>query len=145
MYVAYEFVLTSPAVSNMSGSLWVFVVLTSPAVSNMSGSSNLDSFRNGWYVAIQLLLSRVLIPGLVHYCSQYSCVIALKFFSIHLVSIHVVHPYTSIDSTAAWKNLHFILSVRSDFHMTYSVSIVVHAFASCVLMSVSVDDTLLPR
>ena len=56
-----------------------------------------------------------------------------------------MHPYSSIDTIAAWKKLRFILSVRSDFHMTYSLSIVVHAFASRMLMSVSVDETLLPR
>ena len=47
--------------------------------------------------------------------------------------------------TAAWKKLCFILSVRSDFHMTDSLLIAVHAFANYVLMSVSVDETLLPR
>ena len=41
-----------------------------------------------------------------------------SFFSIRLVSVHAVHPYGSIDTTAALKKLHFILSVRSDFHMT---------------------------
>ena len=67
-----------------------------------------------------------------------------SFSSIHLVSVHVVHPYSSIYTTAAWKKLRFILSFRSDFHMTSSLSIVVHAFASRVL-SLSVDETLLPR
>ena len=67
-----------------------------------------------------------------------------SFFSIRLVSVHVVHPYSSIDTTVAWKKLRFILSVRSDFHMTDSLSIAVHDFASRMLMSVSVDDTLLP-
>ena len=62
-----------------------------------------------------------------------------------LVSIHVVHSYSSINMTAAWKKLCFVLSVRSDFHMTDSLSIAVHAFASCVLMSILVDETLLPR
>ena len=47
----------------------------------------------------------------------------------------VVHPYSSIDTTAAWKKLHFILSVRSDFHMIDSLSIAVHAFVSRVSMS----------
>ena len=55
-----------------------------------------------------------------------------------------MHPYSSIDATAAWKNLRFILSVRSDFYMTDSRSLAVHAFASRVSMSVSVDETLLP-
>ena len=46
-----------------------------------------------------------------------------------------MHPYSIIDTTAAWKKLRFILSVRSDFHMIDSLSIVVHAFVSHVSMS----------
>ena len=65
-----------------------------------------------------------------------------SFFSIRLVSVHVVLPYCSIDMTAACKKLRFILSVRSAFHMTDSSSIAVHAFASRVWMSVLVDETL---
>ena len=68
-----------------------------------------------------------------------------KFFSNRLVSVQVVHPYSSIDTTAAWKKLRFILSVRFDFHMIESLSIAVHAFVSRVSMSFSVDETLLPR
>ena len=70
---------------------------------------------------------------------------ASSFFLPRLVSVHVVHPHSSIDTTATWKKLHFILSDRFDFHMTDSLSIVVNAFASCVLMSFSVDETLPPR
>ena len=55
-------------------------VLTSSAVSHMSGSSNFDSFRDGGYVAAQMLLCGVLPPGLVQYCSQHSCVVAVKLF-----------------------------------------------------------------
>ena len=47
-----------------------------------------------------------------------------SFFSMRLVSIHVVHPYSSIDMTSPWEKLRFILSVMSDFHMTDSQSIV---------------------
>ena len=43
------------------------------------------------------------------------------------------------------KKLRFILSDRYDFHMTDSLSIAIHAFATCVLMSFLVDKTLLPR
>ena len=67
------------------------------------------------------------------------------FLPIHLVSVHVVHPYNSIDTTAARKKLCFILSGRSDFYMTDSLSMVVHTFASSVLMSFSVDKMLLTR
>ena len=38
--------------------------------------------------------------------------------------------------------MRFILSVKSDFHMTDSLSIAVHAFASCVLMSASKEGEL---
>ena len=54
-----------------------------------------------------------------------------------------MHPYSSIDTTSAWKKLRFILSVRSDFHMIDRLSIAVHAFVSRVSMSFSVDETLL--
>ena len=89
-YIAYEFVLTSPAVSRMSD------------------SSNLDCFRDGLLVAVQLLLfcGGGLPPGLVQYGSQHSCVVAV-FFSIRPVSVHVVHSYSSIDTTAAWKKTAF--------------------------------------
>ncbi len=60
------------------------------------------------------------------------------------VSVHVVHLYSSIDTTAAWKKLCFILSVRSDFYMIDSLLIAVHVFVSHVSMSFSVDETLLP-
>ena len=65
--------------------------------------------------------------------------------SSRFVSVHVVHPYSSIDVTAAWKKLRFILSVRSDFHIVDSLLIAVHAFVNLVSMSFSVDSTLLPR
>ena len=55
-----------------------------------------------------------------------------------------MHPYISIDTTFAWQKLHFILSVRSDFHMIDSLSIAVPVIVSRVLMSFSVDETLLP-
>ena len=55
-------------------------VLTSPAVFRVTGSSNLDSFCDGWLVAVQLLFCRVLLPGLVQCGLQHSCVIAVKLF-----------------------------------------------------------------
>ena len=69
------------------------------------------------------------------------CSCCQVFFSIRLVSVHVVHPYSIIDTTAAWKKLRFIVSVRSDFPMTDNLSLA----ASHVLTYVSVDETLLPR
>ena len=54
------------------------LVPASPAVSCMSGSSNLDSFHDGRQVAVQLVPCGVLLPGLVQYRSQHSCVIAVQ-------------------------------------------------------------------
>ena len=68
-----------------------------------------------------------------------------SFFSVHLVSVYVVHLYTKIDTTAAWKRLHFILSDKSDFHMIDNLLRAVHAFGRCKLMSFSVEETLLSR
>ena len=56
------------------------LIPTSPAVSHMSGLSNFDSFHDGWWVLLQLLLCGVLPPGLVQYCSQHSCVVTVKLF-----------------------------------------------------------------
>ena len=77
--------------------------------------------------------------------AAFLCSFRQAFFSIRLVRVQVVHPYISIDTTAAWKKLRFILSVRSDFHMNNSLLIAVHAFVSRESMSVWVDETLLPR
>ena len=55
------------------------LVLASPAVSCMSGSSNLDSFCDGRQAAVQLVPCGMLPPGLVQYCSQLPCVIAVQF------------------------------------------------------------------
>ena len=41
-----------------------------------------------------------------------------SFFSIRFVSVHVVHPYSSMDTVAAWEKMRFIFSDRSDLHMT---------------------------
>ena len=68
-----------------------------------------------------------------------------SFFSMHLVSFYVLHPYSSIDTTAAGKKLRFILSNRSDFHKNDSLSIADNAFAIRVLMSFSVDETMALR
>ena len=57
----------------------------------------------------------------------------------------MVHPYGRINMIAAWKKLHFILLDRFDFHIIDSLSIAVDVFASHLLMSFSVDETLLPR
>ena len=72
--------------------------------------------------------------------AAFLCNCRLAFSSARFVSVRVVHPYSSIDTTGAWKKLRFILSVRSD-----SLSIAVPAFVSRVSMSFSVDETLLLR
>ena len=71
-----------------------------------------------------------------------------SFFFSRFVSVKVVHPYSSINTTAAGKKLRFILSVRSDFHMIKSLSIAVHVIKKKVVLlslfmpSVIVSPTL---
>ena len=68
-----------------------------------------------------------------------------SFFAMCLVSAHVVHPYSSLDTATAWKKCHFILSDWSDFQMTNNLSIAACIFARHILTSLSVDETLLLR
>ena len=64
------------------------------------------------------------------------------FFSIRFVSVYVVHPYNSIDTTTAWKKSCLILLDRLDFCIIDSLSIAVHAFTKCILTSLSVKTLL---
>ena len=68
-----------------------------------------------------------------------------NLFSRRFVRVQVVQPYNRTDITTAWKNCHFNLSVRSDFHMTDNLFVADHAFPIRVLTSLSVDEILLPR
>ena len=61
-----------------------------------------------------------------------------SFFSGRLVSAQVVHPFSSIDTTAAWKKLRFILSDRSDFHMNYIYIYIYICVYVCVYVCVCV-------
>ena len=118
------------------------LVSTSPAVSSMSGSSNLDSFVMGGRWPYSCCFVGCCLQNLFSIARSILEQLPSSFFYIRLVSVHIVHPYSSVDTTAAWKKLRFILSVRSDFHMTKRLSIALHAFNSRVLMSVSVDVCL---
>ena len=62
-----------------------------------------------------------------------------------VVSFHVAHPYSSIDTAIAWKKSRFILSDRLDFHMIDNQLIAVNAFASRISTSLSFDEILLLR
>ena len=81
-------------------------------------------------------------PDLFNIARSILVLLPSSFFFSRLFSVQVVHPYSSIDTTAAWKKLRFILSVRSDFYMIDSLSIAVHSFVS---MPFLVDETLLPN
>ena len=120
-------------------------VLTYRAVSCMFGSSNLDSFVMGGRWPYSCRFMGCCLHNLINIARSILVYLPSSLFSISLVSVHVAHPYSCIDTTAAWKKLRFILSVRSDFHITDCLSISAHAFASYVLMAFSVDVTQLPR
>ena len=69
------------------------------------------------------------------FCSSILVQFLSSFFSICLASVHVVHPYSRIDTIAAWKKLSFILSDRFDFHVIDNLSIASHAFAIDIIFS----------
>ena len=56
------------------------LVLTSPLESCMSSSSNMDNFRDGCLMALQLLFCGVFRLGPDQYSSQDSSIIAVSFF-----------------------------------------------------------------
>ena len=67
--------------------------------------------------------------------AQHSLDLIIKVYYWHvlLVSMWCIHIIV-LSRPLLGKKLRFILSVRSDFHMTDSLSIAVHDFASRVLM-----------
>ena len=79
----------------------------------MSRMSCSDGFRDGRQVAVELLFCGMLLPGFVQYSSRHSWAIASSLFSVCLVSVHVVHPYSRMDTTAVRKILRFTLSNMS--------------------------------
>ena len=95
-------------------------------------------------MAVQLLLYLMLPPELVQYCMQNSCVVAVKLFLHTFCRRPCSVSIQQYRYDSCLEKRRFILSVRSDFHMADSLSIAVHAFASRVLMSVLVDEALLP-
>ena len=76
-----------------------------------------------------------------------ACIIIVQFpstfFSKCFVSINVVHPESSIDTTTALKKSCFISSDRSDLPTIINLLIAVHTFAKHILTSLLVDETLL--
>ena len=64
---------------------------------------------------------------------------------MHFVSVHVMHPNSSVDTATVWKKYRFILSNRSDFHMINNQLILFNVFAKHILTSLSLDEMLLPK
>ena len=103
-YIAYEFGLTSPAVSSMSSSY------------------NLDSLWDGWQVSVQLLLCGMLLPDLFNTSGRILVQLPSNFLFIRLGGFHVVHPYSSIDTTVAWKKnctLFYLIGLTSKWLIAY--------------------------
>ena len=61
------------------------------------------------------------------------------------VSVHMVHSYSTINTAIAWKKSCLISSDRYDFHMIDKQSTAFYVFARCMLISLSVDEMLLPK
>ena len=50
-----------------------------------------------------------------------------------------------VELTRPLLGKNYVLFYQSNFHMIDNLLIAVHAFISCILMSFSVDEMLLPR
>ena len=92
------------------------LVPTSPAASRMSGSCNCDG---RW--SYSCCFVGCCLQDLFSIACSILVYLPSSFCSIRFVSVHVMHTYRNIDTTAAWKKLRFILSVRFDFSMTDSI------------------------
>ena len=81
---------------------------------------------NRWEVSDRAAFVReVLLPGFVQYSSYHSFLVPVSLLLNAFLRVHVVHLYSSIDTTTAWKKSRFISSDRSAFYMIDSQSIVV--------------------
>ena len=119
--ITYDFVLASAAMSNISCSSWMVFERGGKWLYSCCFVGS--CFQDWFSIAHSILVSNL--------------------FSIHFVSVHVVNPYSNVDTTTAWQKFRFNLSNRPDFHIIDSLSIAVHAFARHVLKSLSVDEMLL--
>ena len=87
-------------------------VLTSTAVSSMSCSLDLYGFRDGGAGGHIAAICRMLLPRFVQGRALHSYSIAIKLFSpLRFVSIHVVHPYSSMNTTGVSKVFSFITNL----------------------------------
>ena len=66
-------------------------------------------------------------------------------FSMALVIVQVVDPYTNTDSTVALKKFLFNLSFKFDFQILFIAFSADQLFANLISRSFSVDDIQLPR
>ena len=89
----------------------------------MSCSSNLDGFQMGGKWLYSCCFVGYYYQDLFNIVRSILVQLPSSVFPIHFVSVHVVYPYSSMDMTAAWKKLLFILSDWSDSHMIDNQSI----------------------
>ena len=82
-YVVYEFILTSPAC--LVRLTWIVFVM-------------------GGRWPYNCYFVRCYLQDLFSIACSIFVLLPFCFFSVRLVSAHVVHPYSSVDTTATWKN-----------------------------------------
>ena len=66
-------------------------------------------------------------------------------FPLGVLLVQMEQLYSGTDTATTWKKFPFILSEMPDFHWNDNMSIAVHAFPIFMLISLSVDEILLPR
>ena len=104
----YRNVASRPPLANPLESVTHEFVLSSPAVSWVSFWFYLDGFRSGGKWSYSYYFLRYYLQDLFSIARSIPVEFLSSFFSIHFVSVHVVHPDTRIDTIAVWKKSRFI-------------------------------------
>ena len=106
-----------------------------------------DLFNTAHNILVQLTSSffSIRIVSVVFVAASHQTRLDTRSKARRPIKVGMVHPFSRIVTTGAWKKLRFILSNRSDFYMIDSISIAIHVFARHILLSLSIDETLLPR
>ena len=75
-FIPFPRVLVLCEMQSVSSRIWTRITVSISCDDNHD-TTGTGSFRDGKQVAVELVPCRVLPPGLVQYCSQYSCVIGV--------------------------------------------------------------------
>ena len=90
-----------------------------------------------------LALSSMSFRYILIFCEMGGQWLYIYIFPLYVSFTPVMHPFTTNDTGAAWKESRFIFSKITDFHKTTYQPIEVLGFVMCMLTSISLNMKLL--